>query len=430
MKFTQRQFAIIGVVAAVILIAVVLIFVSGSGKKPQLSGTLTVWGFGEVPSTMDALVGAYAALQPKVTVSYKLFDAAQYDETLLGALASGQGPDVFMVRGRSLQRQAVTVVPADPKQFTVSRLQSLFPTVVEQDFAGGGRVFALPLYLDTLVLYYNRDLFDRAAIVAPPATWDDFQKLVPKLRSVDAGGQLTRTAAAIGTSEKNVDVATDLLELLMLQNGAKMTDDAGTTATFAEGNPAAGLDAFRFYLEFSDPSAPAYTWNESKPPAQDEFAAGNVAMFFGYHSALTPLKTKNPFLKIGVAPMLQVSTDAPVNYADYVGLAVSRQSRANAVAWDFVVSATTNPAVAGAYLTATGRPPALRTLIAQKLDDSDLGVFSKQALTARSWYQADDGKIEGIVNDAILAVEGGRLDAATALRGAQDNVSQLMRPKQ
>lgn len=50
-----------------------------------------------------------------------------------------------------------------------------------------------------------------------------------------------------------------------------------------------------------------------------------------------------------------------------------------------------------AYLNAANRPSARRDLIEQQKSDSDLGVFAQQALTARSWFQADNQAIETIL---------------------------------
>jgi ABC-type glycerol-3-phosphate transport system substrate-binding protein len=69
--------------------------------------------------------------------------------------------------------------------------------------------------MDSMVLYYNKDMFNAAGIVAPPTTWQEFQDDVKKLTLVDATGNIVRSGAAIGTaqnvsvfgSNKHVDVS-------------------------------------------------------------------------------------------------------------------------------------------------------------------------------------------------------------------------------
>jgi ABC-type glycerol-3-phosphate transport system substrate-binding protein len=85
------------------------------------------------------------------------------------------------------------------------------------------------------------------------------------------------------------------------------------------------------------------------------------------------------------------------------------------------------PDVSSSYLQAAGRPPALRSLIDATLNDPNLGVFARQALTARSWYQADSQKINDIMNSAVKSALTGVASPATALTQAQDRITQLMR---
>ncbi len=88
------------------------------------------------------------------------------------------------------------------------------------------RVFGLPLGVDTLAVFYNRDLLNAAGIATPPATWTQFQEAVVKLTRVSAGDVIAQSGAALGTS-RNVERAFDILSLLMLQNGTEMTDVRG-----------------------------------------------------------------------------------------------------------------------------------------------------------------------------------------------------------
>ena len=97
------------------------------------------------------------------------------------------------------------------------------------------------------------------------------------------------------------------------------------------------------------------------------------------------------------------------------------------MAWDFILLLTTNQDNAKAYLQETQKPPALRFLINEYLNDPEIGVFAKQILTAGSWPQIDNNKIETIFSDMIESVISGRQTATTALDQAEAQISQLMR---
>jgi len=91
-----------------------------------------------------------------------------------------------------------------------------------------------------------------------------------------------------------------------------------------------------------------------------------------------------------------------------------------------VISAATDAGSAKSYAAAAKRPPALRSLIAQKLSDAEYGVFAKQALTARSWPQPDERKVSSALNEAILSVTSGKVDASRALTQAQGEITRLL----
>src|SRR3989344_4101483 len=422
MKLTTKQITII--IAGVVIVGtlvVLIVFRPGASPSPP-AYKLVVWGIDD-RTAFEAGLAKYRAQYPQIEVAYKKIDAENYRAELLNALAAGTGPDVFMIHNRALPKQALTLMPASAEQMNVGRFRELFPTVAEQDFIAGPSVYALPLYLDTLSLLYNRDLFDRAGIVAPPATWAEVQTAASRLRSLDANGQLQRAGAAIGGTAKTVHAAADLLQLLMLQQGTKMLDGQYASAAFSSEK---GLAALNFYVQFANNASPFYTWNENQKYDLDAFAAGEVAMVFGYRADLAAIKRKNPFLNVAVAPMPQVRSDERVDWADYWGLVVSRVSKVTTGAWEFARHFTADTEYAKLYADAAGRTPALRSLLGAQIENADTGVFARAALTARSWYQVDEEKIRGIFNSLIEAALRNPSNSFTALRSASDQVTQLM----
>ncbi len=428
MKFSQRQIFIIAGAAAVVILFLIIIFfgLRSSGNAPV---SLAFWGF-EREDVLRPIIDGYRQLRPNVTINYRQVSRGDYKNQLLNALASTNGPDVFPIHNRWLPKEKDKLSPVSPQQFTVSQLEDLFPTVVEQDFSfstssqpASRQIYALPLYLDTLALIYNKDLFDSAAVVSPPKNWTEFQSLIPRLRSLSPNGQIQKAAAAIGGTTKTIRTATDILNVLMLQNSTQMIEPDFRQATFASTR---GLEAFNFYLQFGNSGTGYYAWNDNQPDWLESFSSGQTAVIFGYYSDYLALKNKAPFQNIGAAPLPQIAGANAVSYADYWGLAVSKQSQVSGWAWDFIIYLTTQPEVSQIYLQATNQPPALRTLIGQNLNDPVLGVFTKQALSSRSWYEIDEQKINDIFDKAITGTLSGRFSPDSALRQAQDQISQLM----
>ncbi|MEK7654543.1 MAG: extracellular solute-binding protein [Patescibacteria group bacterium] len=424
MSFTRNQIAIL-VLGLVLVAGVVLLFIYGSRERGiTVSGNITFWGVFDSTLAMSQAIAAYRAQSPYVNVSYRQVDPASYESELIDALASGKAPDVIMFHNSWLPKHFNKIVPFSSELITIDRYRALFPTIAEQDFAPDGKIFALPLYIDTLALFYNQDIFDNAAVALPPKTWGDFEKLIPKLRQMDKLGRIQKAAAAIGGSSRSINRATDLLGLLMLQTGTQMVNDDFTNATFASRE---GLNALNFYTKFANPISPSYTWGDSFPYSLDSFANGDTAIIFNYAYQADLLKEKNPFLNFHVTGMLQPDERTQeVNYGNYWGLAVTVGTRNLVAAQDFALKMAGDPAVAEQYLLATKRPPALRSLISKYSGDPEVGIFARQALTARSWPQADGAQIERIFSDMVNTVLTGRRPATQALEEAAGAVSQVM----
>lgn len=423
-KISLSRNQIIMISAAIILIVGVFVLLKFFGSKAPAGTpvTLTVWGIDPPAAFKDTLSG-YKTLRQNVTVNYIQVPAAGYDEAVLKALATGKGPDVFVIGNHDILSRGSLLSPAPATQISLVNIQNAFPQAVIQDFVLGGNVYALPLYMDTLALIYNKQIFDQAGIAVPPATWQEVLDLVPRLRALDASGQIERAAIAIGGSEKSVTHASDILNLVMLQNGVNIAADNGKP-NFAS-NSGSSL-AFKFYLQFADAASPAYTWNDQMDNSLESFASQRTAMALAYRSDIAEIKKQSPFLDLGVAAAPQISADYAVNYPSYRGLAVWVGSKSKAWAWDFVLFASTNSAAQNSYLAATGRVAALRSLITTQQANPDLSVFARAALTARSWKMGDYDRMRTIFSNAIQNVQSGAKESDAALKDAEAQINQLL----
>ncbi len=435
MQLTRSKKVILGTVLAIAILSIGIYsgILPGKRSKEKLPEVkLTVWGTLNEYETFNEPFNGYAQIRPNVTITYEKIDPEHYEQTLINALAAGKGPDVFMFKNTWLPTHYDKIIPAGENQLAFTTFQSLFPKAVEQDFAPDKLIYALPLSIDTLALYYNEDIFDGAAIALPPKDWLAFQNDIPKLRQLDKSGNFIRAGAAIGGSNNTISNGSDILTSLMLQNGTRMTNDEFTNATFAgaEDGLFTGLDALDFYVKFSDPADTYYTWNESMENSLDTFAKGRVGMVFGYLSDKKTIKSKNPFLRFKAAPLPQPSdASAAVNTARYWGLAVSNHSQTPEWAWDLILYLATNEAAAEKYMNATGESPALRTLIQKYAEDPNIGVFAKQALTARSWPLINEQLVTSTLSTMIHAVATKKLDSRTAISQAEEQITAAMQAR-
>lgn len=403
--------------------------------------TLTYWRVLDDADAFDEIIQGYRALHPNVTVNYRKLRLDEYERELLNALAEDRGPDIVSVHNtwlrsyqsklqpapasvklafrevQGLQKNQVWVEKTLPV-ITPAQVKNQFVDQVGRDVIIKGpspdpkqgivdQLWGLPLGLDTMALYYNRDVLNASGIPTPAQDWAEFQDHVKRMTRYDQGA-LVKPAAGIGTS-RNVERSFDILSLLMMQNGAQMTDANGLPSfnrmpPNVEREVLPSIEALVYYTDYANPSKEVFTWDDSQPNSYDAFIAGKTGYFFGYSYHLPRIKAQAPKLNFGVTAIPQIDPAAKVNYANYWIEAVSKKSAHPDLAWDFLQFAA-GADRAKTYLAKTGKPTALRSLVNAQLNDADIGVFASQVLTARSWYQGVNvAATEAAFNEMIDSV--------------------------
>jgi multiple sugar transport system substrate-binding protein len=423
MQFTRSQLIILGTSGFVIffLLLVFLGIIPGLRQDIGSRVTLQVWGVDD-SKLWDGTISSFKS-KYHGTIKYTQISEANYEKQLLDGLAAGKGPDIFFFKNSWLLKHGNKIVPATDTSITLSAFRNLFPEVAEEDFVYKGQIYSIPLSIDTLALFYNRNIFDNKKIAVPPITWDEVESDILRIREFGSKGSISKAGLGIGATSRSVTNAPDILSLLFLQFGNIMKDSSGNVSISNN----QGLKALNFYTQFAKYGNLYYTWDDSFKPDVDSFASKQLAMMFGYASQISDIKSKNPSLNFAIAPAPQINKTESVNFSNYWGLAVSSKAADKETAWNFVVFATTNPIVASNYATAGSKPPALRSLIGQYLNNPTLGVFAAQALTARSWLQPDEVEVKIAFDNMVESVLSGRLTPDKALRGAQDDLNSISR---
>jgi ABC-type glycerol-3-phosphate transport system substrate-binding protein len=424
---SKFQIILLGFFGAFILIAVLVFsFYKGSSST---QATVVLWG--TLPSgTMGDLLTTSALANGEVTIRYVEKSPGTIQTEFTEALATGQGPDLILL-------------PQDEVWSAKEKLVTIpFASVSERTFADtfaeGGETFlssqgmyALPLIIDPLVLYYNRDLLSSAGVAQPLRYWDEIYAQAAKLTRRDAAGNITQTTIALGET-RNIADFKDILSLLFLQAGSPVTEfGAGESLRSALlNNPnlpvAPGESALDFYTQFANPSKPFYSWNKALPEAQTAFASGDAAYYLGLASELGAIKKKSPTLNFAVAsvPQSRVAARALTTGKIY-GVALSRGTR-NPTAALTAALALVSAESAAKLSQLTRLPPARRDLLSTKPADAVGPVFYEAALQTRAWLDPNPAGTKAAFQEAIESVTGGRLRVSQALSAASERINNLI----
>lgn len=411
--------------------------------------TLNYWRVWDGPDAFKEIFDEYSKIHPFITINYRKLRYSEYEKELIEALAEDRGPDIFSIHNTWVKKyqskikpMPATITMAYPivkgsikkevipelrtnNSISLKEIKNNFVDVVYDDVTikivdeetnkVEEKVFGLPLFIDTLAMYYNKDLLNNAGIAELPLYWNsEFQQDVKKLTKQDTKGQIIQAGVALGGST-NIERYSDILSALMMQNGTVMIDNSGRVIfdivppSFKDQQYNPGLEALRFYTDFSNPAKEVYSWNKTLDNSLSLFAQGKLALMFGFAYHLPQIRAQAPKLNFGIAKLPQIEGNPQaINFANYWIETVSNKSKYSNEAWDFVQFAT-KLELAKLYLNQVKKPTALRSLINEQIEDMDLGVFAEQVLTAESWYRgADSNASEKIIGEMIDAVVAGQ----------------------
>lgn len=431
---TNKLFYILlgGIIFIVFITVIIIVGNVGGGGGDQAS--LEFWGVYDDRQDIAKIISAFQQVSPGIKINYRQFSFEDYERALIDALAGGSGPDIMMTHHTWLAKHREKFAPMpevssavkDYKFMTPTEFQAQFVDVAYKDFVAENKIYGLPLHLDTLALFYNKDMFNTAGITRPPKDWSEFNEDVKLLTKFDDNGNIIQAGAAIGTA-RNINRSTDVLAALMLQNGTMMTNTTNTGASFTRtvSGQRVGENALEYYTDFANPKKEVYTWNDQQHYSIDAFVEGKVAMMIEYSYYIPVVQGRFSRLNFAIAPLPQFSELDAKNYANYWGVSVANQSKSKDAAWRFL-SYLTSREGASVYLDATSRPSARRDIIDIQRNDPALGVFAVQALSAKSWYQIDNNAIDQIFADMIDDVNFKRANIRSALRTAESKITTLM----
>jgi len=339
-----------------------------------------------------------------------------------------------------------------PDMFASVFVDVAYQDLVRPDDYGILQVYGVPMTVDTLALYYNKDHFeDRIPSQGKPSsTWEGIKEDVTLLNKEDNSFERFEVGGiAMGRSD-NIRRSVDILYLLFLQHGLNFYNENISSAIFAgqQGGVSRypAMDSIDLFTSFADESQKNYSWNEymvdddSVDKEVEAFAKGKVSMIVGYAYTYDDILEQMNLLKgkkestinknsIRIAPIPQlfdpdVSTSKRVTYASYFAETVSRNSEHADLAWDFLIELSKKKNLEY-YFDQLHKPTSRRDMIDDQKKDPIYGVFASQIGYAESFPVFDYYVYKDIFEKVISAANLGG-DAKTNLVDAQDLINEML----
>lgn len=423
----------------IIIIAIFVIFavigvlafagIGGLGGDDNTIGKVEIWGTVPQGLVSALLNDIRTEIDNFDSVSYTQKNESTYSDEFVEALASGTGPDLFLLSHDAIVRHKDKIIEIPYKSFSERDFKNIFIEEGELYLTATG-VLGLPFTVDPLVMYWNRDIFQTAGEANPPVYWDELFVLSPKITQRDLASNITRSFTALGEFG-NIKNAKEILSALIIQSGNPIvaSSDNGLRSVIRENlgfatSPAEA--AVRFYTEFSNPVKSVYSWNRSLPNSKQLFASGDLAIYFGFASELRELIRMNPNLNFDISALPQLrDADRKVTYGKMNAFAIPRTSKnpSGAFAAELMLTNINNIA---ALSSATGLPPVRRDLLVNKPTDAFTSVFYNGALISKAWLEPDSAKTDDIFQNMIESVTSGRARLSEAVNIADEELNLLL----
>jgi multiple sugar transport system substrate-binding protein len=182
---------------------------------------MTAWDIATTPY-WQAVIDAYEAQNPNVKVELVEISSQEYQDKVSVMLSGGDQTDIITVKDIPGYAGMLTRGQIVPLNDYIARdsvdLKAYSGAAEELTYKGA--IYALPFRSDVWILYYNKDIFDKAGVAYPDndMTWAEFDALARKLTHGEGADKVYgahfhtwRSTVQLGTVQdgKNTVIATD-----------------------------------------------------------------------------------------------------------------------------------------------------------------------------------------------------------------------------
>ena len=303
--------------------------------QPAPNGNISFMVFGD-PAELAAyqkLVDSFSQSHPDIQVEViQVPGQSDYRKRLAADLVAGTPADVVFINYRRYAEfaNAGALEPLGPylEKSSLIKEEDFYQEAVTP-YIWKGELMCIPQNISSLVVYYNKDMFDAAGVAYPANdwTWDDFLAAAQALtKDLDNDGVTDQFG--VGLEPSLIRVAP-----FVWQAGGELVDDENDPYTLMLDTSDA-LDAGKFVFDLQTvyhvaPNAEQEVSEES----ESRFINGRLAMFFNSRRGV-PTYRESANFDWDVAPLPQNKTQATILHAD--AYCMPSASRNKEAAWTFI----------------------------------------------------------------------------------------------
>ena len=292
------------------LFALSLLGAASAATAQEAELLFTFWGSPQEKAAVEQMVADFEAQHPEIQVQAQHIPNTAYVEKISTMLASGSPPDVaYLGEGQAFPWAA---------EGTLLDLSSYFQEDTEASSRlkatyynyGDGKTLGTNTAAETMVLYYNKALFEEAGVEPPPTkaadalTWDVFVDLAKRLTR-DRNGNDATSAEFDPNNIKTYGVSFPTwwggYLPFVLSNGGTFASEDGTQLTLNQPQAVEAMQAMQDLI-YVHHVAPTPTQAEAFPSADVMMQTGKVAMTIDGHWKILDFSQLDMDWGLGVLP--------------------------------------------------------------------------------------------------------------------------------
>lgn len=392
---------------------------------------LTVWAMGAEGRKIPEMARLFEEQNPGVKVEVQAIPWGAAHEKLVTAVVGNVTPDVCQM-GTTWMSEFYAMEALEPldeyiKKSSVIKKENFFEgswntNVLET------KVWGIPWYVDTRVLFYRKDLLAKVGFEHPPRNWEELKK-VGKLLSKDIDGDGKNEFWGINLPAGGGGAWNELGVFVWQNESDFLTEDYRSSAVLSENFQ----EAFKFYISL---------FKEKIVPVESGL---DVNLFQAFKTGFYPMFISGPWMIELVdkeLPELRGKWNVSVlwansktkKYTSFVGgcnLVIFKNSKNKELAWKFI-EFLSQPQNQVQWYKLTGDLPSLRAAWKDKFFDDKpmLKVFGKQMEDTKSppnipeWEQ-----IANVIGRGVEKCTFGKQDEETILKEMEREINKILSEK-
>ncbi|MBZ9726175.1 sugar ABC transporter substrate-binding protein [Mesorhizobium sp. CO1-1-11] len=263
----------------------------------------------------------FEAKNPGITVKFEVVPWDVLLQKLTTDITAGTNADLSIIGTRWLIDFVQQDVAEPLDSYITPEFKGRFIDTFLSPSIMGGKTYGLPIAASARAMYYNKELFEKAGIAKPPATWTELQEDARKIKA----------QGAFGFGLQGKEIETDVYYYYaMWSQGTEILNKDGTSGLSTPG----ALEAAKLYKSMIDEglTEPGVTSN-NREDVQNLFKQGKIGMMITAPFLSNQIKDEAPSLKYGVAAIPAGPTGARGTYGVTDSMIMFKNSKNKDEAW-------------------------------------------------------------------------------------------------